>query len=101
MVLTEKTLGVDFVDFFRARRTRCKPAVFGNYLDSSDSIAVSGSGDQNLQDRLTSNLCFVNVGRRQFCQSGFLFMRSGSIDAFVDGISELAGELAINLTRIF
>src|ERR1700691_4505590 len=101
MVLTEKTLGVDFVDFFRARRTCCKPAIFGNYLYSSDWIAVSGSGGQNLQDRLTSNLCSVNVGRRQFCQSGFLFGCSWSIYAFVDGISQLACELAINLTRIF
>src|SRR5579862_2383255 len=101
MVLTEETLGVNLVDFLRARRTCCKPAILGNHFDSSNWIAVSRSGVQNLLDRLTSNFCSVNVGGGQFCKSGFLFGRSGSIDAFVDGISQLAGELTIYLARIF
>jgi len=101
MVLTEETLGVNLVDFLRARRTCCKPAIFGNHLDSSDWIAVSRSGGQNLLDQLTSKFFSVNVGRGQSCQSGFLFGRSRSIDPFVDGISQLASELTINLTRIF
>src|SRR5580700_3143974 len=101
MVLTEEALGVNLVDFLRARRTRCKPTILGNYFDSPDGIAVSRSSGQNLLDRLTSNFFGVNVGRRQSGQNGFLFGRSRSIDAFVDGISELASEFTINLTRIF
>src|ERR1700676_4856999 len=101
MVLTEETLGVNLVDFLRARRTCCKPAIFGNHFDPSNWIAVSRSGGQNLLDRLTSNFGSVNVGRGQSCQSAFLFGSSGSIDPFVDGISQLAGQLTIDLTRIF
>src|ERR1700733_7200737 len=101
MVLTEETFGVNLVDFLRARRTCCKPAILGNHFDSSNWITVPRSGGQNLLDRLTSTLSGVDVGREQSCQNGFLFGRSGSIDAFVDGISQLAGELTINLTRIF
>src|SRR4029077_4234978 len=101
MVLPEETLGVDLVDFLRARRTRSKPAVLGNHFDTSNWITVSRSGCKNLLDRLSSNFSSVNVGRGQSCQSGLLFGRSGSIDAFVDGISQLAGQLTINLTGIF
>src|SRR5208282_1627654 len=101
MVLTEETLGVNLVDFLRARRAGCKPAILGNHFDSSNWIAVSWSDGQNILDRLTSNFGSVNVGRRQSCQSGFLFGRSRSVNAFVDGISQFAGELTINLTRIF
>src|SRR5258708_6320719 len=101
MVLTEETLGVNLVDFLRARRTCFKSDILVNHFDSSNGIAVSRSGGQNPLDGLTSNFGSVNVGRGQSCQSGFLFGRSGSIDAFVDWISKLAGQLAINLTRIF
>src|SRR5579859_4024597 len=101
MFLTEETLGVNLVDFLRARRTCCKPAILGNQFDSSDWIAVSRSGGQNLFDRLTSNFGNVDVGCGQTCESGFLFGSSESITAFIDRISQLAGELTINLTRIF
>src|SRR5580698_6397732 len=101
MFLTEETLGVNLVDFLRARRTRRKPAILGNHFDSSNWIPVPRSSSQNLLDRLTSNFCSANVGRGQFCKNCLLFGRSGGIDAFVDGISQLAGELTINLTRIF
>src|SRR4029077_19671142 len=100
MVLAQETLGVNLVDFLRARRTCCKPAILGNHFDSSNWIAVSRSGGQNLLDRLPSNFGSVNVGWGQSCKSGFLFGRSGSIDAFVDGISQLAGEILINFTGI-
>src|SRR5580658_4845462 len=100
MIPTEKTFGVNLVDFLSARRPCCKPTILGNHFDSSNRTAVSRSGGQNLQDRLTSNFSSVNVGRGQLCQSVFLFGRSGSIDAFVDWISQLAGEFTINLTGI-
>src|ERR1700677_2093217 len=100
MVLTEETFGVNFVDLLGTGRTRCEPAILGNHFDSSNWIAVSRSGGENLLDRLTSNFSSVNVGRRQSCEKGFLFGRSGSIDAFVDRISQVAGEFTINLTRI-
>src|SRR5580692_2431651 len=101
MVLTEETLGVNLVDFLRARRTCCKPTVLGNHFDSSNWIAVSRSGGQNLLDRLSGDFSGVKVGRRQSRQSSFLFGRNRSVDAFVDGISQLEGELTINLARIF
>src|SRR5271155_2416755 len=101
MALTEETLGVNLVDLLRSRRTRCKPTILGDHFDSSDWIAVSRSGGQNLLDRLTSNVGSVDIGRGRSCQCGFLFGSSGSIDAFVDGIPQVASELAINLTRIF
>ena len=55
VVLAEEALGVNLVDLFRARRTRRKPAIFGDHFDPSDRTAVSRSGGQNLLDRLTSN----------------------------------------------
>src|SRR5580692_11941865 len=101
MVLTEETLGVNLVNFLRARRTCCKPTFLGDHFDPSNWIPVSRSGCQNFLDRLTGDFSSVNVGWGQSCQSGFLCGCGGSIDAFVDGISQLAGELTINLTRIF
>src|SRR5260370_18039266 len=100
MFLTEETLGVNLVDFLRARRTCCKPAILGNHFDSSNWVAVSWSGGQNLLDRLTSNFSSVNVGRGQSCQSGFLFGLIGSTVAFLNGISQYPGYLTINLTLI-
>ena len=88
MFLTEETLGVDLVDFLRTRRTCGKPAVLGNHFDSSNRIAVSRGSGQNLLDRLTTYFSRVDVGRGQSCESGFLFGSSGSIDAFVHGISQ-------------
>jgi len=61
MVLTEKTLCVDFVDFFRARRTRCEPTIAGDRFDASEWIAVSRSGRKNILDRLTGNFNNVNI----------------------------------------
>src|ERR1035438_1565173 len=52
MVLTEETIGVNLVEFLRARRTCCKPTILGNHFDSSNRIAVSRSGGQNLLDQL-------------------------------------------------
>src|SRR5690349_5422607 len=100
MVLAEETLGVNLVDFFRARWTCCEPAILGDYFDSSNWVAVSGSGGQNLLDPLASNFCSVNVGWGQSFESGFLFGRGGSVDAFVDGIAQLPSEFPINLAWI-
>src|SRR5208282_3618827 len=101
MVLTEETLGINLVNFLRARRTCRKPAIFGNDFNSSNWIAVSRSGGQNLPDRLAGNFSSANVGRRQSCQSNFLFRRGGSVDAFVNWISQLVCEFAINFAGIF
>src|SRR5579862_6239980 len=101
MVLAKETLGVNLVDFLRARRTCCKPAILRDYLDSSDWVSVPGSHSENLLDLLTRNFCSGNVRGGQSFERSLLFGSGGSIYAFVDRVSEVVSEFAINFARIF
>ncbi len=64
MVLPEKTLGVNLVDFFRARWSCRKPSILDDYFDSTNGLPVSGSGGENLLNLLAGNFCRVNIVRR-------------------------------------
>src|SRR5271163_1805100 len=101
MVFAEKALGVNLVDFLRARRARRKPAVLGDHLNPTDRAAVSGSSRENLLDFLARDFARVDVIRRQSLKSGFLLECSGSLDALVKRVAQIPCKLTVDFARIF
>src|ERR1700683_2072470 len=100
MVLAEKTLGVNLVNLFGARGARCKPAVLGDYLDSADDVAVARGLRKNLLDFFACDFGDLHVAWRQFCESGFLCRCGGCFNAFVNWVSQVAREFAVDFAWI-
>src|SRR6266404_5662965 len=52
-----KTLRIDLVDVFGARRPRRKPSALGNDLDAAERLTVPGSRGENGSHRLAGKFC--------------------------------------------
>src|SRR5580704_3974627 len=101
MVLTEEALGVHFVNLLRARRPRRKPPILCDHLDAAKGVAVSGSCGESPLDLLAGQFGDVDIGCRQFLQHGLLFPSGGSVNAFVDRISQVPCEFTVDFAWIF
>src|SRR5260370_15365818 len=100
MFLAKEALGVNLVTLFRPRRARANPAILCDPLDSANRVAVSRSCRENLLDLLTSNFGNGDVGWGQSHEGRFLFRRGGSIDPFVNWISQVPREFTVNFAWI-
>src|SRR5215212_5951963 len=92
MVRVPKTLGVDLVDVFGARRPRSEPSRLGFDLDAAEGLIVTRRPGSNRADRFTGKLAHIKLLRPERLQRALLLRRRRHVDPLVVGHAEFVGQ---------
>src|SRR5476649_2350069 len=95
MILSTKTLRVDFIDVFGTRGACSKPSVFRNDLDSANRPVVSRGLAEHALNGFAGQFRDSHLLRRKSCQFPLLFGGGWRFDAAGCRLTEVAGEFAI------
>ena len=95
MLAIAKTLGVQLVHLFGARRAYGKPSVIGDDFESADRFPVSRCGRQDGADRFARQLLRVDLGGRELQEEPLLIGRRRCVDPLVDWRPEFAGQVGV------
>src|SRR5260370_41523121 len=90
--LAAKTLRIDLVDIFGARRPRGKPSAIGDDLDAAERLTVSRRGSERRSNRLAGQFRDGELLRRKRLQQGLLRWCRGRVDPFRKRHAEVAGQ---------
>ncbi len=101
MCLAVEALGVDFVDVFGAGGAGGEPAVFRRNLEAADRGVVAGRFREDRCDGFAGEGLRGDLRGRELGELGFLLRGGLGVDALVDGIAVLGGEVVVELARIF
>jgi Glycosyl hydrolases family 15 len=100
MVQSAKALPVNPVNIFGARRTRCKPATFGNHLQPPDRCTVARSLRKDGLDFLAGQLRGKYLLWRELRQPLLLLRARWRLNTIVSRFAELARQLTVDFAGI-
>src|SRR5262245_43165988 len=98
--LALKALSINFVHILGPRWAGSEPAVRGHDLQPANGSVVPGGGREHAGNFLARQLRGRDLLRRELCHEVLMLRRRWRIEALIDRLAELTGELLIKLSRV-